>query len=187
MRNAHLPSPSRAPSNGAHANSNLTNMGIDIPDTRAQVKQYLNDVKNGSIANGDVLYVWWIGINPITTIWTQACDPQANGGAGARYPKDEPFVNATNRIVKQIEEVRNQVSDLRGNKLANKLVIFSESLDINLETDQGFTCNICAASFDCDEIGYGNVLGDVESTRKDFWKAFSSSLCPTLRLPHFSE
>lgn len=109
--------------NGAHANKQLTYLGVNIPDTRDEIQEYLSDLKSGHVENGEgsVLYIWWIGINPIDAIWIDACDPEPNGGKGARYPTDHLFLNATNRIDKQVAEVRSQMQDLRANVAANMI------------------------------------------------------------------
>ncbi|KAG0139247.1 hypothetical protein CROQUDRAFT_111699, partial [Cronartium quercuum f. sp. fusiforme G11] len=101
--------------NGAHANNDLTHFRMDIPDTRAQIQEYLSDVDSGKISSGggDILHILWIGINPIDGIWMDACDPNIAGAKHARYPTDALFVEATNRISQQVEEVRFQVQSLR--------------------------------------------------------------------------
>ncbi|KAG0139933.1 hypothetical protein CROQUDRAFT_399994, partial [Cronartium quercuum f. sp. fusiforme G11] len=107
--------------NAAHANNHLTTWGMHIPDTRAEIQEYLSDVANGKISGGggDIIYIWWIGINPIDAIWIDACDPTIAGAKHARYPTDALFVNATNRISLQVEEVRFQVQSLRAKVIAN--------------------------------------------------------------------
>ncbi|KAH9820089.1 family 16 carbohydrate esterase [Melampsora americana] len=109
--------------NGAHANKHLTYMGVDIPDTRDQIREYLSDLEVGHIEGGEGsrLYIWWIGINPIDAIWIDACDPELNARKGAQYPGDQLFLNAIDRIDKQVEEVRSQMEKLRANVAANMI------------------------------------------------------------------
>ncbi|KAG0139932.1 hypothetical protein CROQUDRAFT_718843, partial [Cronartium quercuum f. sp. fusiforme G11] len=108
--------------NGAHANERLTNMGLNITDTRAQIETYLSQLNSGNITDQEigVLYCLWIGINPIDEIWIEACDPERNGGKGVQYPSDLLFKNATRRISQQVEEIRYQVEHLRENAVVNK-------------------------------------------------------------------
>lgn len=114
-------------SNGAHSNNQLTSFGLVIPDTRAQIQQYLSDVEAGKIesSEGRILYIWWVGINPIDAIWINACDPNSTttGGTHARYPTDSQFLNATSRIARQVDEVQYQVASLRANVMANMFII----------------------------------------------------------------
>lgn len=113
--------------NGAHANEELTNLGQHIPDTRTQMKDYISDLQSGQISHKsqEVLHVLWVGINPLDAIWIDACDPERNNGTGAQYPNDPPFLNATARIRKQIEEVHYQIAHLRNDTIANKSVLSS--------------------------------------------------------------
>ncbi|KAH9809725.1 family 16 carbohydrate esterase [Melampsora americana] len=108
--------------NGAHANEKLSDLGEHIPDTRTQMKNYISDLRSGKVShrNREVLHVLWVGINPLDAIWIDACNPNRNNGAGAQYPSDPPFLNATARIQKQIEEVHYQIAKLRNDTFADK-------------------------------------------------------------------
>lgn len=111
-------------SNGAHANSNLTHFGPNIPDTRAQIKEYLSDLKAGKIyrKKGKLLYIWWVGINPIDAIWNNACDQ------GARHATDALFRVAMDRVNLQVKEVWTQVKTLMANPDANTSVYWFENV-----------------------------------------------------------
>lgn len=95
---------------GAPANNNLTYMGT-VPDSRTQIGLYLADSRAGKVprGNGQTLYVLWVGINSIKTIWFDACDPDRNGGIGAQSTSDAFFIKATQRVQQQIAELRYQV------------------------------------------------------------------------------
>ncbi|EGF99745.1 uncharacterized protein MELLADRAFT_112462 [Melampsora larici-populina 98AG31] len=99
---------------GAPANNNLTYMGT-VPDSRKQIGFYLADSRAGKVprGNGQTLYVLWVGINSIKTIWFEACQPQRNGGIGAQSTSDALFIKATQRVQQQIAEVQYQVDLLR--------------------------------------------------------------------------
>ncbi|EGG08545.1 family 16 carbohydrate esterase [Melampsora larici-populina 98AG31] len=111
--------------NGAHANEKLTDLGQHIPDTRTQKSYYISDLASGKVSHKgqEVLYVLWVGINPLDAIWIDACDPDRNNGTGAQYPSDPPFLNATTRVQRQIEEVYYQIADLRNATAANDFLI----------------------------------------------------------------
>lgn len=112
--------------NGAPANSNLTYMGV-VPDTRKQIEMFMTDFKAGKIARGDgrVLYTMWVGINPLKSIWFDACDPQRNGGKGAQYPTDPLFVKAVQRVQQQIDEVSSQMARLRSTSTVEKYIVIT--------------------------------------------------------------
>ncbi|EGG08544.1 uncharacterized protein MELLADRAFT_104982 [Melampsora larici-populina 98AG31] len=108
--------------NGAHANGKLTNFGQRIPDTRTQMKNYISDLQSGKVdhKSQEALHVLWIGINPLDAIWIDACSPDRNNGTGAQYPSDPPFLIATERIQRQVEEVHYQIVQLRNDTLTDK-------------------------------------------------------------------
>lgn len=110
-------------SNNAHANQNLTKFAVTVPDTREQIQTYLSDLKASKVNHGkkEVLYIMWVGINPVDAIWTDAVDPDANGGKGAQHFTDSLFVNATARVRRQIQEVQYQIQRLRENHNVKKL------------------------------------------------------------------
>ncbi|KAH9809966.1 hypothetical protein DFH28DRAFT_933338 [Melampsora americana] len=112
--------------NGAPANSNLTYMGI-VPDTRTQIEMFMNDSKVGKITkgNGRVFYSIWVGINPLKSIWFDACDPQRNEGQGAQDPKDPLFIKAIQRVQQELDEVSYQLNLLRSNSTMNKYVVIT--------------------------------------------------------------
>ncbi|EGF99701.1 uncharacterized protein MELLADRAFT_73326 [Melampsora larici-populina 98AG31] len=112
--------------NGAPANSNLTYMGI-VPDTRTQIEMFMTDSKAGKIdrGGGRVLYTMWVGINPLKSIWFDACDPQRNGGKGAQHPTDPLFVKAVQRVQQEIDEVSYQMNRLRSISTVDKYVVIT--------------------------------------------------------------
>lgn len=114
-------------SGGAVANNNLTY--TDKPDTKTQTSQYISDVKAKTVnrGSGTVLHIWWIGINSITQIWTDAIkkDPSVRSQAVL----DE----ANARVDQQIAEVESQVRNVRTDAEVNKLSI---SLSYTVERER---------------------------------------------------
>ncbi|EGG07222.1 uncharacterized protein MELLADRAFT_62790 [Melampsora larici-populina 98AG31] len=110
-------------SNNAHANQNLTKFAVTVPDTRAQIQTYLSDLEASKVNHGtkEVLYIMWVGINPVDAIWTDAVDPDTNGGKGAQHFTDSLYVNATARVQRQLQEVQYQIQHLRDNHNVKKL------------------------------------------------------------------
>ncbi|KAG0142145.1 hypothetical protein CROQUDRAFT_725288 [Cronartium quercuum f. sp. fusiforme G11] len=106
----------------AHANNALTARGSDVPDTKTQIQQYLSDVDKGMISSGQgsILYILWIGINPLKQIWHDACDPDFAGVKRARHATDPLFQRAIQRVSQEVEEVKSQVQNLRANVAANR-------------------------------------------------------------------
>ncbi|KAH9807861.1 hypothetical protein DFH28DRAFT_1201179 [Melampsora americana] len=101
---------------GAVSDNNLTY--TNKPDTKTQLNQYISDVGNGSIDRGDgaVLHFWWIGINQITQIWTDAIKTDSTLG------EPEVLARAFRRVDKQINELQAQVTKARQDIPVNKVL-----------------------------------------------------------------
>ncbi|EGF98415.1 uncharacterized protein MELLADRAFT_79698 [Melampsora larici-populina 98AG31] len=88
---------------GAVASNTLTY--TDKPDTNTQSDTYISDVRNGKINRGagPVLHFWWIGLNQITQIWTDAikADPTA------RQP--DVVAKAHSQVQDNVAELKRQV------------------------------------------------------------------------------
>ncbi|EGG12115.1 uncharacterized protein MELLADRAFT_102077 [Melampsora larici-populina 98AG31] len=100
---------------GAVANNNLTY--TEIPDTSTELNQYISDVRNGSINRGygPVLHFWWIGINQITQIWTDAIK------ADSTLSMPDILAKASRRVDMQITELQRQVTTARQDLSVNSV------------------------------------------------------------------
>lgn len=100
---------------GAVANNNLTY--TDKPDTSTQLDTYISDVRKGSIdrGNGRVLHFWWIGINQMTQIWTDAIK------ADSTLSVPHVLAHALDRVDKQIVELQRQITKARHDIFVNSL------------------------------------------------------------------
>ncbi|KAG0151062.1 hypothetical protein CROQUDRAFT_599470 [Cronartium quercuum f. sp. fusiforme G11] len=100
---------------GAVANNDLTY--TNEPDTKMQSNQYISEVKNGTLnrGSGPVLHVWWIGINQMTQIWTDAIkkDPTMK--------QTETLENANFRVDQQITKLESQLARVRSEYDVNNI------------------------------------------------------------------
>lgn len=79
---------------------------------------YISDIKNGTLNRGigPVLHVWWVGINSMSQIWTDAIKVDSS------MSRTDVLENARSRVDQQINELERQLNQVRSEPALNKYV-----------------------------------------------------------------